>query len=93
VEYVRKLAASSPRVHVETLGVSEEGRDIVLVAIADEEGIGKREPLKAARAALADPRRTTPQEAEELIASARPAYYFNCNLHADETAVVKCAWS
>ena len=38
VEYVRQLAASSPRVHVETIGVSEEGRDIVLVAIADEAG-------------------------------------------------------
>ncbi|MGH8166699.1 MAG: M14 family zinc carboxypeptidase, partial [Woeseiaceae bacterium] len=85
VDYVRQLDASSPRVHVETIGVSEEGRDIVLVAIADEQGIEELDRLKAAMAALADPRETSPEEAGEIIASARPAYYFNCNLHADET--------
>lgn len=85
VEYVRNVAANSPRVHVETIGTSEEGREIVLVAIADEQGLRDLDRLKAASAALADPRRTGPDEAEQLIASARPAYYFNCNLHADET--------
>ena len=85
VGYVRELAAASPRVHAETIGVSEEGRDIVLVAVADEEGIAALDRLKAASAALADPRHTSPAEAEDIFASARPAYYFNCNLHADET--------
>lgn len=85
VAYVREVAARSPRVHVETIGVSEEGRDIVLVAIADEEGIRELDRLKAATAALADPRRTSPAQAEEIVAWARPAYYFNCSLHADET--------
>lgn len=85
VEYVRRVGQASPRVHVETIGVSEEGRDIVLATIADATGIRELARLKAASAALADPRRTSPEAAEELIASARPAYYFNCNLHADET--------
>jgi hypothetical protein len=85
VDYVRQVAANSERVHVETLGVSEEGRDIVLVAIADEQGIQDLDRIKAANAALADPRRTSPAEAEKLIRGTRPAYYFNCNLHADET--------
>jgi len=85
VDYVRRVGQASNRVHVETIGVSEEGRDIVLAVIADEAGIRQLDRLKAANAALADPRRTTPAEAEQLIASARPAYYFNCNLHADET--------
>jgi len=85
VDYVRRVGASSPRVHVETIGVSEEGRDIVLAVISDETGIRELDRLKAANAALADPRKTNPAMAEEIIASARPAYYFNCNLHADET--------
>ncbi len=83
--YVRSLAAASPRVHVETIGKTEEGRDIVLVAIADEAGIRDLARLKAATAALADPRRTAPEQAEAIIATARPIYYFNCGLHADET--------
>ena len=37
--YLRKLAETSPRVRVETIGRSEEGRDIILAAVADEAGI------------------------------------------------------
>jgi hypothetical protein len=85
VDYVRRVGAASPRVHVETIGVSEEGRDIVLAVIGDEQGIRELDRLKAANAALADPRKASPEKAEEIIATARPAYYFNCNLHADET--------
>src|SRR5437660_11888769 len=37
--YARALAAASPRVRVFTIGRSQEGRDILLLAIADEAGI------------------------------------------------------
>ena len=83
--YCRALAQSSPRVKLFTIGRSEEGRDIVLLAIADEQGIATLDRLKAATAALADPRRTDPAAAEQLIAAARPIYYFNAALHSDET--------
>src|SRR6476659_6593350 len=83
--YLRALTASSPRVRVFNIGRSEEGRDIVLLAIADEAGIRDLDRLKAATAALADPRRTDPTAAEQLIGTARPIYYFNAALHSDET--------
>ncbi len=83
--YLRALAEASPRVHLEEIGRTLEGREILLVAIADEEGIASLDRLKAATAALADPRRTDPQQAEEIIATARPFYYINAGLHADET--------
>lgn len=83
--YVRALDESSERVHVETIGQSAEGKDIVLVVIGDENGIANLAAIKQANAALADPRQTTPEQAEVLIQQSRPAYYFNCNLHADET--------
>ena len=83
--YYRALAQASPRVRVETIGRTEEGREIVLAVIANEAGIGGLARLKAATAALADPRRTDPAQAETLIAGARPFYYFNGALHADET--------
>ena len=57
----------------------------MLLAIADEDGIRDLERLKAATAALADPRRTPPADAEHVIATARPIYYFNAALHSDET--------
>jgi hypothetical protein len=83
--YCRALAASSPRVRLFTIGRSEEGRDIVLLAIADEQGIRDLDRLKAATAALADPRRTDPEAAERLVTTARPIYYINAGLHSDET--------
>jgi hypothetical protein len=83
--YARALAAASPRVRAFTIGRSEEGREILMLAIADEAGIRDLDRLKAATAALADPRRTDPEAAEKLIASARPIYYFNAALHSDET--------
>ncbi len=83
--YARALAAASPRVRVFTIGKSEEGRDIIILAISDEVGIRDLDRLKAATAALADPRRTDEAAAEKLIASSRPIYYFNAALHSDET--------
>jgi hypothetical protein len=83
--YCRALAAASPRVRVFSMGRSEEGREILMVAIADESGIRDLNRLKAATASLADPRTTSPAAAEALIAASRPIYYFNAGLHADET--------
>lgn len=83
--YFRELAKASSRVHVEVIGKTEEGREIILAAIADEAGIRNLELLKSGTAALADARRTNPEEAEKIIASARPIYYINAGLHADET--------
>jgi hypothetical protein len=75
--YSRALAAASPRVRVFTIGRSEEGRDIILLAIADEKGIQSLDALKAENAALADPRSIDAAAAERLIGEGRPFYYFN----------------
>ena len=83
--YARALAAASPRARVFTMGRSEEGREILMIAIADEAGIRDLEKIKASTAALADPRKTDKAAAESLIAASRPVYYFNAALHADET--------
>jgi hypothetical protein len=82
--YFRKLAETSPRVRLQTIGKTEEGRDILLAAVSDEAGIRDLARLKEATAALADPRKTSPEAAEALIASARPIYYFNAGLHSTE---------
>ena len=85
IAYCRALADSSPRVRLFSLGRSEEGREIVLLAIADEQGIQNLAQLKAATAALADPRRTDAAAAEALLDQARPIYYLNAGLHSDES--------
>src|SRR6202030_2683124 len=82
--YCRALAASSSRVRAFTIGRSEEGRDIIMLAIADESATRDLDRLKPPTAALADPRRTDQPAAEKFISTARPIYYFNAALHSDE---------
>ena len=83
--YFRELARTSPRVRVETIGRSDEGRDIILVAVSDEASIRDLGRLKAASASLADPRTTDPDRAESIIAKAKPFYFLNAGLHSQET--------
>ena len=83
--YMRALAAASPRVEVFTIGESEEGREMILVVVGSEESIAGLEANKAALRALADPRITTPEAAEEIIGSAKPMYWSAGAIHAPET--------
>jgi hypothetical protein len=83
--YMRQLAEQSDRVDVEVIGKTEEGREILLVIISDEQNIKNLAQLKQATAALAEPRKTSPQQAEQIIATAKPIYYFNAGLHSTET--------
>jgi hypothetical protein len=83
--YLHELDQKSERVKVEVIGKTEEGREILLVIIADESGIQNLVRLKAASAALADPRRTSPEAAEKLISESRPFYYLHGAIHADES--------
>ncbi|MEX2124186.1 MAG: M14 family zinc carboxypeptidase [Woeseia sp.] len=83
--YLRELDEASDRVQVSVIGETEEGREILLVAIADEQGLRDLPEYQAATAALADPRKTSPEQAERIIQTARPIYYFNAGLHSTET--------
>jgi hypothetical protein len=82
--YFRALAGASPRVRVETIGRTEEGREILLVAIADEATIRELDRYKAAAARLADPRRVPATEVDAAIQAAKPIYYLNGGLHSPE---------
>jgi hypothetical protein len=53
---MRLLAARTPRVKVFSMGHSEEGREMILVAIADEATIQNLDRYRSITARLADPR-------------------------------------
>jgi hypothetical protein len=82
--YFRALAAATPRVRVETIGTTEEGREILLVAIADEATMRELDRYKAAAARLADPRRVPVAEIDAAVRAAKPIYYLNAGLHSPE---------
>lgn len=85
--YFRKLAASSPRVRVFSIGRSEEGREMIAVAVADEKLLQDLDANRQRLAKLADPRRIglDDAEADKLIAHTTPVYYITGALHSNET--------
>src|SRR5215467_5926751 len=68
--YYEALAAATPRAKFWKIGKSEEGRDIVLLAVADEQTIKDLDKYKGMLAELTDPRRTTEARAQELLHTA-----------------------
>ncbi|MDN5780792.1 MAG: hypothetical protein L0H23_02005, partial [Luteimonas sp.] len=85
--YFRALEKASPRVRVIHIGDSEEGREMIAVAIADEALIANLDANAARLAKLADPRRIDMDDAraEALIAQTTPVYYITGALHSTET--------
>ncbi|HEY9540373.1 MAG TPA: M14 family zinc carboxypeptidase, partial [Luteimonas sp.] len=85
--YFRELEKASPRVRVLHIGDSEEGREMIAVAIADEALIAGLDANAARLRQLADPRRIDMDDAraDALIAQSTPVYYITGALHSTET--------
>ena len=86
-KYFRLLAASSPRVKVYTIGHTEEGREMIAVAIADESLLAKQKENDARLAKLADPRtiHLDDKVAADLVKQSFPVYYITGTIHSPET--------
>ena len=86
-KYFRLLAATSPRVKVFTIGKSEEGREMIAVAIADPELLKSAKENSARLAQLADPRTIgfDDAKARALIDQSYPVYYITGTIHSPET--------
>ncbi len=84
-KYFRLLAEKSPRVKVFVAGKTDEGRDIIVVAIANEDTIRNLEQYRGYLSQLGDPRKITDEQARAIIAKAKPVYHFTAGLHSAET--------
>ncbi len=83
--YYRALEKASPRVKVINIGQTDEGRECLVVFVASEETIKNLETYRGYLAQLADPRRLSEAQAQEIIAKAKPLYHFSGGLHSGET--------
>jgi hypothetical protein len=83
--YLRAVAAASPRVEVFSIGRTEEGREMILAVVADEATIRDLQRYKDMNGRLADPRKTSEQEAQRLLDTAKPMYWATGALHSGET--------
>jgi hypothetical protein len=83
--YYQELAKTSPRVRFWKLGQTEEGRDQVVIAIADEATLKNLDRYKTQLAALGDPRKTTEADAQAIIKTGKPIYWVTSGIHSPET--------
>jgi Zinc carboxypeptidase len=86
-KYMRLLEKATPRVKVFSIGTTEEGREMIAVAVSSEANLKNLEQNHQRLAKLADPRtiQLNDDEADRLVAEAVPVYYITGTIHSTET--------
>src|SRR5690349_14313639 len=86
-KYMRMLEKASPRVKVFSIGKTEEGREMIAVAVSSEENLKRLEENRGLLAKLADPRtiQMSDAQADDIAAKAVPVYYITGTIHSPET--------
>ncbi|HEV8346797.1 MAG TPA: M14 family zinc carboxypeptidase [Vicinamibacterales bacterium] len=86
-QYMRMLEKASPRVKVYSIGQTEEGREMIAVAVTSEANMAKLQQNSDRLAKLADPRTIDMDDAqaEKLLDGAVPVYYITGTIHSPET--------
>ena len=85
--YFRMLEKSTPRVKVYSIGKTEEGREMIAAAIADEALLKGAKENGERLAQLGDPRTIGMDDAKarELVSRSYPVYYITGTIHSTET--------
>ncbi len=85
--YMRLLEKASPRVKVFSIGTTEEGREMIAVAISSEANLKNLDANTERLAKLGDPRsiKFDDAEADKLVAQSVPVYYITGTIHSPET--------
>ena len=86
-QYMRMVEKASPRVKVFSIGRSEEGREMIAVAVSSEANLAKLDENRARLGKLADPRTIglNDTEADTLVDQSVPIYYITGTIHSPET--------
>jgi hypothetical protein len=98
-QYMRMLEKAAPqRVKVYSIGKTEEGREMIAVAISSDANMAKLEENRARLGRLADPRTINldDAQADKLIDTTVPVYYITGTIHSPEsgapTALMELAY-
>ncbi|HEY7396280.1 MAG TPA: M14 family zinc carboxypeptidase [Gemmatimonadaceae bacterium] len=85
LKYYKALAKATPRVKVETIGKSDEDRELVVVWVSSEENIKNLQHNRDNLAKIADPRGLSKEQIQTLIKTTKPHYHLMGGLHSGET--------
>ncbi len=86
LKYYRALAKAAPqRVKIESIGKTDEGREVVIVWIGSEANIRNLQHNRDNLAKIADPRGLSETQVRAIIADTKPHYHLMGGLHSGET--------
>jgi hypothetical protein len=96
VSYFYALAKSSDRVRVSEYGRSADNRPMIVAVIANPEVLRNLDRYREIQRRLANPRVTTPAQAEPMFKEGKNIVLMTCSIHASEVAsthsAVEFAW-
>ena len=84
LQYFATLAQRSPSVRLDTIGITTQGRPMIVAAISTPENIRRLDAILAAQKRLSDPRSLSVAAEDSLVATQPTVIWINCNLHSSE---------
>ncbi|MDQ2945780.1 MAG: peptidase M14, partial [Acidobacteriota bacterium] len=84
VDYMKVVAAASPRVRVEEVGKTTMGNPWISVIVSSPETLGHLAQYRNNQKRLAYPRALDEAEAEKVMAANKAVLLITCNIHSSE---------
>ncbi len=91
LSYFDMLSKSSDKIRVRTLGKTTEGRPFIAAWISNPATLRQLDRYRDIQRRLADPRITTPEDAERLAAQGKTVVMITCSIHSTEVASTSTA--
>lgn len=89
--FYTELANTSPRVLLENVGKTSEGRDFLVAVISDEANLADLEKIKSYSKRIADPRGASNAEKREAIDNGKVIVFVTPTMHSSEPAATEMA--
>src|SRR5580658_5198740 len=86
VSYFYALARSSDKIQVAEYGRSAENRPLIVATVAAPETLRRLDRYREIQRRLADPRLTSPAQAEPMFKEGKNIVLMTCSIHANEVA-------
>jgi hypothetical protein len=84
IDYFRLLGKASDRILVRDVGKTTMGNPFIVAIITSEKNHKDLDRYREYQQLLADPRKISDEEAEEMIAKGKAVVMINCSIHATE---------
>ncbi|NIP79560.1 MAG: hypothetical protein GWM90_10215 [Gemmatimonadetes bacterium] len=89
--YLEAVAEASPRVTLDTVGYSHEGRALFLATVTSEANHGRMAEIREGARRLADPRGSSASELEAAMAATPTIVWLGYTIHGNEASGVEAA--